>query len=77
MHIHPSTAWDYLKRLGFSLQVPRPCRQATATAEEQRRFQEELTLFVVSLKQWHPNKSVELWAEDEARLGLQAIIRRV
>ena len=29
------------------------------------------------LKEAHPKAEVELWAEDEARLGLKPLIRRV
>lgn len=29
------------------------------------------------LREEHPDKTVEVWAEDEARIGLQPIIRRV
>jgi hypothetical protein len=29
------------------------------------------------LKEAHPKAEVELWAEDEARLGLKPVIRRV
>lgn len=76
IRLHPSTAWQYLKRLGFSLQVPRPLHQQAATQEEQQRFQSELAIFVACLQHWHPDKCIEVWAEDEARLGLHAIIRR-
>lgn len=76
LRLHPSTAWDYLKRLGFSLQVPRPLHQQVATEQQQARFQAELAILVQCLRQWYPTQSVELWAEDEARLGLQPIVRR-
>lgn len=32
---------------------------------------------VADLKQTHPDEAVEVWAEDEARLGLKPILRRV
>ena len=32
---------------------------------------------VEQIKQAHPDKEVEVWAEDEARLGLQPVIRRM
>ena len=32
---------------------------------------------VAELKQAHPDEVVEIWAEDEARLGLKPILRRV
>jgi transposase len=36
--VHESTAWRYMRRLGFTLQVPRPRHQRRATAEEQAAF---------------------------------------
>ena len=36
--VHPSTAWRTLRRLGFSLQVPRPRNKRRASAEEQAEF---------------------------------------
>jgi hypothetical protein len=32
---------------------------------------------MAELRREHPEKAVELWAEDEARLGLKPIARRV
>jgi transposase len=34
--IHPATGWKWLKRLGFSLQVPRPSHPHRATPAERR-----------------------------------------
>ncbi len=36
--VHHSTAWRALRRLGFSLQVPRPANKRRASAEEQAEF---------------------------------------
>ncbi len=36
--VHEVTGWRYLKRLGFSLKMPRPEHQKTATPEEQKDF---------------------------------------
>lgn len=76
IQLDPSTAWDYLKRLGFSLQLPRLCHQQVATNEQQADFKAELAGFVAWLRALFPHKSVDIWAEDEARLGLQPIVRR-
>ncbi|ABA19755.1 hypothetical protein Ava_B0254 (plasmid) [Trichormus variabilis ATCC 29413] len=75
--LHVTTAWDYLKRLGFSLQQPRPLHTEAATFVQRQMFKTELTEFVRLLRFLHPHKSVEVWAEDEARLGLKPIVRRV
>lgn len=32
---------------------------------------------MAALRRQHPEKSVEVWAEDEARLGLKPIVRRI
>ena len=34
--IDPSTGWKWLRRLGFTLQVPRPCHPHAATRDERR-----------------------------------------
>lgn len=36
--VHPVTAWRAMRRLGFSLQVPRPANRRRATPEEQAGF---------------------------------------
>jgi transposase len=36
--VHETTAWRYMRRLGFTLQVPRPQHRRRATAEEQDGF---------------------------------------
>jgi transposase len=36
--VHPSTAWRAMRRLGFSLQVPRPQNKRRASVEEQAEF---------------------------------------
>ena len=40
-------------------------------------FQETLPERVKAIKEANPGAKVQLWAEDEARLGLKAVIRRV
>lgn len=36
--VHQATAWRAMRRLGFSLQVPRPANKRRASAEEQAEF---------------------------------------
>lgn len=36
--VHACTGWRTLKRLGFSLQIPRPANKRRASAEEQAEF---------------------------------------
>lgn len=41
--VHETTAWRYMRRLGFTLQVPRPRHRRRATAEEQAGFKKSST----------------------------------
>lgn len=40
-------------------------------------FKEELAEKVESVKEEHPQAEVQVWAQDEQRLGLKPIIRRI
>ena len=71
------TGWKYLRRLDWTLQRPRPQHQAAATPEAQQTFKKKLEARVAALKSEHPEKPVEVWAEDETRLGLLPVHRRV
>jgi len=70
------SGWKYLKRLGYTLQTPRPQHQAAATPVEQQPFK-KLKERVATLESQYPEKPVEIWAEDETRLGLLPAHRRV
>ena len=74
--LHRTTAWEYLKRLGFTLQQPRPLHTKSATLEQRLAFKLEFTEFVRLMRWLFPHKQVEVWTQDEARLGLQPIVRR-
>jgi transposase len=37
-HINPATGWKWLRQLGFTLQVPRPCHPQAASLAERRRW---------------------------------------
>jgi transposase len=41
--VHHTTGWRALRRLGFSLQVPRPANKRRATLEEQAEFKKDRT----------------------------------
>jgi hypothetical protein len=73
---HPQRGWEYLKRLGFSLQVPRP-RHHKADPGEPELFKRELPEQVRQIQHAHPHAQVEVWAMDEHRVGLKPVIRRV
>ena len=44
--------------------------------QRSRRLLKKLAEYVAELARKHPGKKIEVWAEDEARLGLQPVIRR-
>jgi transposase len=75
--VRPQTGWAWLRRLGFSLKVPRPRHPKAAGEDGQRRWLQRLSERIASLRREHPDKEVELWVEDEARLGLKPVVRRV
>ena len=56
-----------MTRLGLGLQIPWPRTPRAADAVD----------WVAALRRGRPDKVVQLWAEDEARLGLEPITRRV
>ena len=58
------SGWKYLKRLGYTLQTPRPQHQAAATPEAQQTFKKKLKERVATPESQHPEKPVEIWAED-------------
>ena len=47
------------------------------TPEAQQTFKKKLKERVATLESQHPEKPVEIWAEDETRLGLLPVHRRV
>jgi hypothetical protein len=75
-NIHPQRGWDYLKRLGFSLQLPRPLHYK-ADLDEQKAFTRQLPEKVKQVQQAYPQAKVELWCMDEHRVGLKPVIRRI
>jgi hypothetical protein len=42
-----------------------------------RRGLKKLRATASALRRWHPGEAVEVWAEDEARLGLKPVLRPV
>jgi transposase len=75
-NISPHLGWEYLMHLGMTKKTPRP-RHPKASKQEQKAFKKKLRRRMMMIGRHHPNASIELWAQDEARLGLTPIIRRV
>jgi transposase len=74
--IHPQRGWEYLKRAGLTLLIPRP-HHHKADKDQQEAFKQGLPKQVRQVQQEHPQAQVELWCMDEHRIGLKPVIRRV
>ena len=68
--------WEYLKQMEFRLRVPRPQHQE-ADIEAQEAWKKKLQDEVERIQQAYPDASVEIWCEDEHRIGLQPVTRQV
>ena len=68
--------WEYLKQMRMRLRVPRPQHQE-ADPDEQETWKKKLQEQVEKIQVEHPNAAVEVWSEDEHRIGLHPIMRRI
>jgi transposase len=75
--MHPATGWEWLRKLGFTPQRPRPHNTQAATPQQQAAWKKKLARRVRRLRAERPARPVELWCEDECRIGLVPIVRRV
>ncbi len=75
--LHQATGWEWLRKLGFTPQRPRPRHRRAASPEEQAAWKKKLASRVEQLRAEEPARPVELWCEDECRLGLVPLVRRV
>jgi transposase len=73
--------WRYLKRLGARLRVPRRRHAKAASEDEQEAWERALRERVERLRGEASEQGraleVEVWAQDEARVGLKPVLRRV
>src|SRR4051812_19958769 len=74
--VSPRRGREYLRRLGFTRQVPRP-RHAQGDFAAQERFKADFRARMEDLAREDPDRSVEVWAFDEHRAGLKPVIRKV
>jgi transposase len=74
--VSPRRGRDYLRRLGFTRQVPRP-RHAEGDFAAQERFKAGFRARVQELTRANPDRSVQVWAFDEHRAGLKPVLRRI
>ena len=68
--------WEYLKQMRMRLRVPRPSHQE-ADPDEQEDWKKKLQQEVWRIQSEHPGADVEVWSEDEHRIGLHPIVRRI
>jgi len=68
--------WEYLKQMRMRLRVPRPSHQE-ADPDEQEAWKKKLQQEVEKIQAKHPDADVEVWSEDEHRIGLHPIERRL
>jgi transposase len=76
VNISRQQGWEYLKQMELRLRVPRPQHQE-ADIFVQEEWKKKLAKKVSRLQQAYPDASVEIWSEDEHRIGLQPVTRRV
>jgi transposase len=74
--IRRQQGWEYLKQMEYRLRVPRPQHQE-AEREAQQEWKKKLVKEVSRVQKAYPDASVEIWSEDEHRIGLQPVTRRV
>src|SRR3954466_7090815 len=72
--VSPRRGLEYLRRLGFTRQIPRP-RHAQGDFAAQERF--NFRARMEELAREEPDRAVEAWAFDEHRAGLKPVIRKV
>lgn len=68
--------WDYLKKLSYSWQSPRP-QHRKGDKLEQEIFKANLPLKIKKLEDKYPEAEVDVWFFDEHRIGLKPILRKV
>jgi transposase len=73
-----SFGYKILKRVGGRLRYPRRHHEKAASEEEQEAWKQALQAKLDTRRaEADPEVEWELWAQDEARLGLKPILRRV
>ena len=68
--------WEYLKQMRQRLRVPRQSHQE-ADPEEQEAWKKKQTQELKRIQAEYPDADVEVWCEDEHRIGLQPVSRRI
>ncbi|MBC6419892.1 MAG: IS630 family transposase [Prochloron sp. SP5CPC1] len=74
--IHPQRGWEYLRQMGMRRRRPRP-EHIESDPQVQQAWKKKLSQQVKLVKKSHPEAQVEVWAEDEHRVGLQPVNRYI
>lgn len=70
-----STIWYKIKKLGFSwISVRRQHPKSNPAAQEE--FKKKAPEAIEEVKKKHPNKKIEIWFQDEARIGQHGTLTR-
>jgi hypothetical protein len=75
--VHPQRGWEALKRIDWSLSGAATAASAGGNARAEGGLPGGLDADVAAARAAHPDRPIEVWAEDEHRLGLKPIRRRV
>src|SRR3954464_14969306 len=75
--VHPQRGWEALKRLEWSVQAPRPRHPRSAGPEQREALKKRWAGAAARPTPNPPARRVEIGAEDEPRLGLKPVRRRV
>ena len=68
--------YDLLHKLDFSRLMPRP-QHPDADEELRAIFKEVVVDPIQAIEEAHPDEEVQIWFEDEARLGQEGTLTRV
>jgi transposase len=74
--VHNQRGWDYLKKLDYSWQRPRP-KHRKGCPQAQIEFKENLPKKVKELQKKYPNAQIEVLFFDQHRVGLKPILAKV
>ena len=74
--VHNQRGWDYLKKLDYSWQRPRP-KHRKRCPQAQTEFKENLPKKVKDIQKRYPYAQVEVLFFDEHRVGLRPILAKV
>lgn len=75
-HLSLSGVYYILHSQKFSSLIPRP-KHHKADQESQEEFKKKIPEQIREIAQEHKHKEIEIWFEDEARLGQQGTLARV